>query len=91
MKKLSTFDVLCMGIFALVLIVIFIILIIHGKDLSDYPYVVIVMEDIRICGHYDKAVRDGDMWKITLRGGMRYMVPKEYVMFVSDPFLCESN
>lgn len=54
-------------------------------------YVVIALEDIRICGYVEHAEREGDYWEIELRGGAKYKAPKECVIFCPDPFAVEAQ
>ena len=54
-------------------------------------YVVIALEDIRICGYVEHAEREGDYWEIELRGGAKYKAPKECVIFCPDPFAAEAQ
>lgn len=54
-------------------------------------YVVIALEDIRICGYVEHAEREGDCWEIELRGGAKYKAPKECVIFCPDPFAVEAQ
>lgn len=78
---------------AVVLAVIIIACAVRQCDDESTEYVIIAVEDIRICGwcetkHYDRA---RDTWEIKMRGGAKYTVPKDRVIFASDPFVVEGN
>lgn len=78
---------------AVVLAVIIIAFAARQRDDESTEYVIIAVEDIRICGycktkHYDRV---RDTWDIELRGGAKYTAPKDRVIFASDPFVAEAN
>lgn len=78
---------------AVVLAVLIIVFSVRHYDDTKAEYVIIAVEDIRICGwcetkHYDRA---RDTWDIEMRGGARYTAPKDRVIFASDPFVVEAN
>lgn len=78
---------------AVVLAVLIIAFAVRQRDDESTEYVIIAVEDIRICGwcetkHYDRA---RDTWEIKMRGGAKYTAPKDKVIFASDPFVAEAN
>ncbi len=78
---------------AVVLTVIIIACVVRQCEDESTEYVIIAVEDIRICGwcetkHYDRA---RDTWEIKMRGGAKYTAPKDRVIFASDPFVVEAN
>lgn len=80
-----------LGVIA-VLLVLAVALAVRACDEDREPeYVVIALEDIRICGYVEHAEREGDYWEIELRGGAKYKAPKECVIFCPDPFAVEAQ
>ena len=76
----------------LVLLVLIVALAVRACEKEEAPeYVVIALEDIRICGYVEHAEREGDYWEIELRGGAKYKAPKECVIFCPDPFAVEAQ
>lgn len=78
---------------AVVLAVLIIVFAVRQSTDESTEYVIIAIEDIRICGwcetkHYDRV---RDTWEIEMRGGARYTAPKNRVIFANDPFVVEGN
>ena len=84
-------DELILGV--IVILLIFVVpLCFRACEKEETPeYVVIALEDIRICGYVEHAEREGDYWEIELRGGAKYKAPKECVIFCPDPFAVEAQ
>ncbi len=66
-----------------------VILSLAGNNTKN-DYVVILYEDIHICGYVEKARLHNDVWEITLRGGAKYKAPREIVIFCPDPFAAQN-
>lgn len=79
-------------VFLALLTVVALALTVPSCEKEEEPeYVVIALEDIRICGYVEHAEREGDYWEIELRGGAKYKAPKECVIFCPDPFAVEAQ
>ena len=79
-------------VFIALLIVFVLAVTVPSCEKEEEPeYVVIALEDIRICGYVEHAEREGDYWEIELRGGAKYKAPKECVIFCPDPFAVEAQ
>ena len=80
-----------MWVLLIALLIVFVLAVtVPSCEKEEAPeYVVIALEDIRICGYVEHAEREGDYWEIELRGGAKYKAPKECVIFCPDPFAVE--
>lgn len=85
------FGSLLCGMIAVLLVVGVALAVRSCAEDREPEYVVIALEDIRICGYVEHAEREGDYWEIELRGGARYKAPKECVIFCPDPFAVEAQ
>lgn len=82
---------LILGLIAILLVVVVAPAVRACEKEETTEYVVIALEDIRICGYVEHAEREGDYWEIELRGGAKYKAPKECVIFCPDPFAVEAQ
>lgn len=82
---------LFLGVIAVLLVLIVALAVRACEEDREPEYVVIALEDIRICGYVEHAEREGDYWEIELRGGAKYKAPKECVIFCPDPFAVEAQ
>lgn len=82
-----------MWVLLIALLILFVLAVtVPSCEKEETPeYVVIALEDIRICGYVEHAEREGDYWEIELRGGAKYKAPKECVIFCPDPFAVEAQ
>lgn len=82
-----------MWVLFIALLILFVLAVtVPSCEKEEVPeYVVIALEDIRICGYVEHAEREGDYWEIELRGGAKYKAPKECVIFCPDPFAVEAQ
>lgn len=82
-----------MWVLLIALLIVFVLSVtVPSCEKEEAPeYVVIALEDIRICGYVEHAEREGDYWEIELRGGAKYKAPKECVIFCPDPFAVEAQ
>ncbi len=82
-----------MWVLLIALLILFVLAVtVPSCEKKEEPeYVVIALEDIRICGYVEHAEREGDYWEIELRGGAKYKAPKECVIFCPDPFAVEAQ
>ena len=80
-----------LGVILVLLVLVVAIAVRACEEDREPEYVVIALEDIRICGYVEHAEREGDYWEIELRGGARYKAPKECVIFCPDPFAVEAQ
>ena len=82
-----------MWVLLIALLIVFVLAVTVPSCEKEEPleYVVIALEDIRICGYVEHAEREGDYWEIELRGGAKYKAPKECVIFCPDPFAVEAQ
>lgn len=87
----GAFGPLFLGVIAVLLVLVIALAVRACEEDREPEYVVIALEDIRICGYVEHAEREGDYWEIELRGGARYKAPKECVIFCADPFAVEAQ
>ena len=87
----GAFGPLFLGVIAVLLVLVVALAVRACEEDREPGYVVIALEDIRICGYVERAEREGDYWEIELRGGAKYKAPKECVIFCPDPFAVEAQ
>lgn len=87
----GAFGPLFLGVIAVLLVLVVALAVRACEEGREPEYVVIALEDIRICGYVEHAEREGDYWVIELRGGAKYKAPKECVIFCPDPFAVEAQ